>query len=410
MDLAELQNSADVPVSVDETRGAIGAGERLRLAALRETGLLDTPAEEIFDRYVRIASAITGAPTALISLVDSDRQWFKAKVGLGDVCETPRGVAFCAHAIQQSDLYVVENATADVRFADNPLVTGEPHIRFYAGVPLELTTGERLGTLCVIDYAPRTLNDGQADALCDLGHILVREIETRLVAERSVSLAEQYHAEKEHAEQLASDIRLVNRELNHRMGNLFAQVSGLVSMAARETDDRRSMVTAVRERVMALKSVSDLLMREEWQAVPIREIVETVLSPMRPQGIDASRIVIVGPQVKLSDRGALNMALILGELGANALRHGALSQPSGTVHLSWQRSGETFELLWCEKCDVAAQPKSSSGQGFGSVLLSRIAPAGLKGEADVQFTDIGMEYRLTAKLDHVEEGDAVVAT
>ena len=129
------------------------AAEERRLASLYSFGILDTPAEEKFDRIVRMAARLFGSPIALISLVDRNRQWFKAAVGI-DAKETPRAIAFCSHAVKQRDVFVVPDALADPRFADNPLVTGEPHIRFYAGAPLVSSEGEALGTVCLIDRQP----------------------------------------------------------------------------------------------------------------------------------------------------------------------------------------------------------------------------------------------------------------
>jgi len=156
------------------------ANERERLEALRRYRILDTLPEPDFDDLALLAARICGTPTALITLVDADRQWFKAKVGL-DATQTSRDVAFCAHAILHSDLVVVPDATADQRFATNPLVTGPPHIRFYAGAPLMTHDGHALGTLCVIDQVPRQLAPEQADALRTLSRQVVAELELRRV-------------------------------------------------------------------------------------------------------------------------------------------------------------------------------------------------------------------------------------
>ncbi len=127
-----------------------------RLRALRDLMLLDTSPEERFDRVVRFAAEQLDAPIALVSLVDEHRQWFKSRLGL-QVPETGRDVSFCAHAILQPDVFIVEDASRDARFAGNPLVTGETHVRFYAGAPLSAPGGERIGTLCVLDTRPRAL-------------------------------------------------------------------------------------------------------------------------------------------------------------------------------------------------------------------------------------------------------------
>jgi CheY-like chemotaxis protein len=150
--------------------------EPARLRSLRETGLLDTPPEERFDRVTRIAAGLFGVPIVLVSLVDENRQWFKSRHGL-DAAETPRDQAFCAHAIHRDDVMLVPDALQDERFADNPLVVGEPHVRFYAGCPLTLADGSRIGTLCLIDHRARDLNDAQIELLRDMGRLVEREID-----------------------------------------------------------------------------------------------------------------------------------------------------------------------------------------------------------------------------------------
>ena len=124
--------------------------DRIRVSALNSYGVLDSPNEAEFDAIVRETARILHTPIALISLIDENRQWFKAKVGL-DASETPRSISFCTHAIRGSEVFVVEDATKDDRFSANPLVTGAPGIRFYAGAPLKTPSGMRIGTLCVID-------------------------------------------------------------------------------------------------------------------------------------------------------------------------------------------------------------------------------------------------------------------
>ena len=138
------------------TPAPIPANEAEPLNALRELLLLDTPPEERYDRLARFAAEQLDMPIALLTLVDRQRQWFKSRVGM-DAAETPRGISFCGHAIMKKKLFIVEDASSDPRFSDNPLVTGEPHIRFYAGAPLSSPSGHHIGTLCVIDTVPRTL-------------------------------------------------------------------------------------------------------------------------------------------------------------------------------------------------------------------------------------------------------------
>ncbi|MCA1631732.1 MAG: GAF domain-containing sensor histidine kinase [Acidobacteria bacterium] len=204
------------PAAVGARRAAKGAGgaksapvpsdEAQRLDALRRCEVLDTAPEAAFDDIAHLAAHICGTPVALVSLVDENRQWFKARVGL-DVSELPRDWAFCAHAIlQHTGLFVVSDALEDECFARNPLVRGEPGIRFYAGVPLVTSDGHALGTLCVIDFIPRTLDAGQEKALSVLAHHAASQLELRLksraLAEVNESLrreaAERARAEQAH--------------------------------------------------------------------------------------------------------------------------------------------------------------------------------------------------------------------
>jgi GAF domain-containing protein len=152
--------------------------EAERLKALHQYRILDTKPEQAFDDLTLIASQICGVPIALISLVDEDRQWFKSRVGV-EIAETSRSVSFCAHAIQQQGIFTVADALNDARFRDNPLVKGDPHIRFYAGAPITTQDGYALGTLCVIDYVPRKLTDDQNNALQALQRQVTAQLELR---------------------------------------------------------------------------------------------------------------------------------------------------------------------------------------------------------------------------------------
>lgn len=149
--------------------------EAARLAALYELLILDTPPEQRFDRITAFAAAEFDVPIAVITLVDTDRQWFKAKVGT-EVCETGRDISFCSHAILEDAIMVVPDALEDPRFIDNPLVIDAPHIRFYAGAPLVLASGLRLGTLCLIDRRPRSLDELELGILGTLRDLVVMEL------------------------------------------------------------------------------------------------------------------------------------------------------------------------------------------------------------------------------------------
>jgi GAF domain-containing protein len=186
--------------------------EKKRLKVLWQYEVLDTVPEEVFDDLTELAARICEAPIALISLVDEKRQWFKSKVGT-TVSETSRDVSFCAYAITQNDLFIVPDATQDERFADNPLVTSDPKIRFYAGAPLITPDGHALGTLCVIDKVPRELRPEQKQALRILARHVVSQLELRRRSRDSAAAREQSKELKTDLEELRAELTKARRKL-----------------------------------------------------------------------------------------------------------------------------------------------------------------------------------------------------
>lgn len=197
--------------------------EAARLQALLNYQILDTEPEQAFDDLTRLAAYICKTPICLISLLDADRQWFKSKVGL-NVTQTPRNIAFCNYAIAQLNVLMVTDALTDERFATNPLVTSEPHIRFYAGVPLITPEGYALGTLCAIDYVPRELDSQQLEALQALGRQVITQLEQRR------KVAELYHklAQKQILEQATHKKKLQGQLLRaQRLESIGTLASGI---------------------------------------------------------------------------------------------------------------------------------------------------------------------------------------
>jgi GAF domain-containing protein len=162
--------------------------ESARLAALQHYRILDTAPEDAYDDIVSLAAYLTGVPIAAISLIDVDRQWFKARIGLSEY-STPREQAFCAHTILQTEIMEVPDASKDARFESNPLVTGKLNIRFYAGAPLVTHSGEALGSICIMDRHPRKLSVEQRDALKKLAGMVMRTLEYRHVCAELAEVA-----------------------------------------------------------------------------------------------------------------------------------------------------------------------------------------------------------------------------
>jgi hypothetical protein len=211
----------------------IPENESERINSLKSFGIIDTMPEDEYDQIASIAAQICGTPISLISLIDEKRQWFKSRIGLV-AQETPREVAFCAHAILNPDeLFVVEDTLKDNRFADNPLVTSSPDIRFYAGAPLVTNDGYPLGTLCVIDQVPRVLSEGQLSALKSLAQQVISLIQLR---KRVMELEVKEKELSEKADEIGRFAHLVSHDLKSPL----RAISALADMIFEECEGKIS--------------------------------------------------------------------------------------------------------------------------------------------------------------------------
>lgn len=207
--------------------------EVTRLKDVYNTQLLDTPEEKEFNEIVQLASDLCDTPISLITLLDADRQWFKARVGL-EAKETSRDISFCGHAILQDDIFIVPDALADTRFSDNPLVIHGPEIRFYAGVPLVTESGSRLGTLCVIDRFPRVLTEKQRFALKVLAGNVIK------VADLRIKNKQLHH--------LAETQKLIIATMSHDIRNPLTALQSIINLEEEEVidgKDAKEMLTMV---------------------------------------------------------------------------------------------------------------------------------------------------------------------
>lgn len=330
----------------------MSAGEADRLAAVRRYRILDTEPEQRFDDLALLASQICGTPMALISLVDRDRQWFKARVGV-EATETGRDVSFCARAIEQPDLFVVPDALEDERFRDNPMVRGEPHIRFYAGAPLVTSEGVAIGTLCVLDRQPRALTPEQRAAL----DALKRQVESQL-------------------------------ELRRRLDELAA---ALESRDQAERDQAR-LIAELREALDSVERLSSLL--------PYCSECELSMEmPADPQAISG---VTDGVTQLLRKKGwpddkAIEVELALQEALANAVRHGCGGDPTKRVqcYVTHDAAGEVVIVIRDPGTgfNVKGVPDPLEGDnvfkpsGRGIYLINRLMD-------EVHFADQGREIRM----------------
>ncbi len=368
--------------------------ESRRLRALKATNLLDTSAEARFDRITRMAQNAFGTKIALVSLIDADRQWFKSNIGL-DATETSRDVAFCDHAIRTpNNITVILDASKDSRFSENPLVTGDPNISFYAGAPLVTDDGHALGTLCVIDTEPRSeFRPEQAQLLSDLAETVMSEITYAAVQQDNAELQEL----NENLDAENADLNLINEELQHRMGNMYAHISGLVSILGRTDASREQLIKRLRNKITVLSHTQTLLAQNDYSPVSLRELSEITLAPFgfRKGEIDGRISIQSDDDILVTARAAFTLTLMLNELATNALKHGALGNDAGEVIFSW-RMLPSPKLSWIEHCvgsTLAESPKS--GKGFGMQILSRIVPADFQGEASFDISPTGLSYHVT---------------
>ena len=341
----------------------MSAGEADRLAALRRYKILDTEPEQRFDDLALLASQICGTPMALISLVDRDRQWFKARVGV-DVPQTPRDIAFCAHAIEQPDLFVVPDALKDARFRDNPLVRAEPRIRFYAGAPLVTTGGNALGTICVLDREPRVLTQAQQDALEALKRQVVAQLDLRLsLDELAAALAARDEAEQ-------------------RQDRLIAELRGALDSVERLSS------------ILPYCSECEINMVVPADPAAIVGVTDGVTQLLRSKA--------------WPDDKAMDVELALQEALANAVRHGCGGDPAKRVQccVTHDAAGEVVIVIRDPGpgFDAKAVPDPLAGDnvfkpsGRGIYLINRLMD-------EVRFTDEGREIRMRKSSAH--RGDSL---
>lgn len=303
-----------------------------RLAALRRTGLLDAPREADFDEVAALAARLCGTPIAVVNLVDERRQFFMAEVGLG-VRETPLDTSLCAHVILQPGLTVIEDTAADLRMACNPLVTGDPGLRFYAGALLETEEGLPVGTLCVLDHRPRGLDEGQREALRVLARQVTRQIQLRT-------------ALRDLAEAAAREAVLA-REVDHRVKNSLQIVSSLLRLQAGRAKDGEAaeMLGDAGRRVEAIALLHAALHgTEEAGRVDLALFLPRVGALLARNLPDGLRLEVDCAPLVVDGAAASSCAVLVSELVANAARHAFPDGRGGTVRVEGRAREEGYEL------------------------------------------------------------------
>lgn len=388
----------------------IPRNEQQRLQDLFETELLDTPKESEFDDIVKLASQICNMPISLITLVDSNRQWFKAKVGL-DSDETSREVSFCGHAILQDQLFEIQDALDDERFFDNPLVIEDPSIRFYAGFPLITNAGFRLGTLCVIDRVPRKLTEEQIFAL-------------KVLSENVIKIAELRQKNK-HLNHMAETHKKMTSILAHDVRSPMVSIKGIIDYKKAglfvEEEAEEMMDIALEQLSNTLQMVDDVV---DWgqsqlkyyevqkEIVNLREVVNTIF------GYEALKARIKNNELLnhvddvqlLTDKNAITF--IIRNLVSNAnkftengeIRVSAVKRPNHIdIYIEDTGAGMADEIsskLFTNATVSTNGTKNEKGNGLGLLLVNEYINK-LNGSISVE-SAIGAGSRFTIKLTEIE--------
>jgi signal transduction histidine kinase len=353
------------------------ANERQRLQALRDYGILDTRREQAFDDLTRIAAQICVTPMAIVSLVDEHRQWFKSEVGLG-VSETPRELAFCAHAILQPGLFVVPDATQDARFVDNALVTNAPNLRFYAGAQLHTPDGHALGTLCVLDRVPRELDDGQKAALEALARQAMAQMELR----RALEDAERVSRYRSRL------MAVMGHDLKQPLNTIQMSLS-LLAPQAQSAEDREvlgfatSAVEKLGGELDALAQASRLDQEGvQITQLPIQRVLDNIQDNWALRARRNGLELRVRPSSVVVDGDERLLGTIIGNLVGNAIKY----TENGGVLVGVRRRGDDVRVaIWDTGIGIPESQRAkifesfsqldgrSEGMGLGLAIVKRTA-------------------------------------
>ena len=393
----------------------IPVDERERLGALRDYDVLDTPSDPAYDDIVELVGELLDVPISLISLVDSERQWFKARRGLG-ACETGRDVSFCGHAILGDDVFYVPDATKDDRFADNPLVGGEPRVVFYAGAPLITPAGFRIGTLCAIDHRPRALTSQQRGWLRKLAKVTVSNLEldrhirlARCLAEGRRTLLEDATRRSDELERFAS---FAAHELSAPLTRIRRWASLAADDAATLGDEHQRRLHKIEEHASRLASmVRDLLAMGiagggstsddgDCEVTTLLEsVVEDASDAARRREVDLRIDVSPGLHVSAS---ALSIRQIADNLVSNAIKYSHPTREGKFAAIKARVNDDTLTVSVSDNgLGIPAESQSrmfemferfhrdrAPGTGVGLALVHRHVRS-LGGAIDVASTDEG---------------------
>jgi two-component sensor histidine kinase len=348
-------------------RAAAHPRQEARLAALRSYDILDTPRETDFDEIAQLASAICEAPISVVNLIDADRQWFKAEVGLG-VRETPLETSLCSHVILESEFVEIIDTLSDPRMCDNPLCLGDRGLRYYAGALLQTPDGLPLGTLCILDYRPRALTGFQKGALQTLSRQVMAQLDLRLALQRQ---------------------KILLKEIDHRVKNSLQSIAAILRLQLRqETDARgRAILSDVSARVANVA-----LLHEHLYAAEAVESVEAgsylagvagIIQATLPEGV---RITVEATPTPLDPKRAAALGMLVSEFIANSVKHAFAGRDGGTISFRLEEGPEGTRILICRD-DGPGMPQEA-----GPVAMTARRGIGMR-LIEASATQLGGEIR-----------------
>lgn len=321
-----------------------------RLAALRSYEILDTPREEEFDDVVKLASQICETPISVINLIDRDRQWFKAEVGLG-ATETPLETSICAHVILSEDFVIIEDTQADSRTADNELCAPEDGLRFYAGALLKTQNGLPIGTLCVLDNKPRKLNEHQRFAIKVLAQRVMRELELR----RSLKTQD-----------------ILRDEMDHRIKNSLASIASTVRLREREatqTGDTKEAFDAIQRQLNAVAAIHEGIYCSAGTDVNALKYLVSLTNSLEASLPRHVSVSATGTDIVISPDLASTFGLIVNEFAANTLKHGKESHTGVTLEFTLAHHNESLELTCRNNLATRTSEIDDAPSGIGARLM-----------------------------------------
>lgn len=364
--------------------------DRARLSALADTGVMDSPPEEIFDRAARLATTFLNVPIGLASFVDAGRQFFKAQCGLPHALaadrETPLSHSFCQYVVAHDRTLAVSDAR-NHPLLDTNLAISDLGVIAYLGVPIHAPTGEPIGSFCALDVTPRDWTDKDVEVLTDLAAMIETELHLRRERDAMQTLA---------------------REMNHRVKNLFSVVGGMIALTSRTADTPADMARVLQGRLTALDLAHSLVSpaladgRTDAQSLALEDLITRIVQPHLSNG--SAQLGLDLPDLHLSGRAITDIALVIHELATNAAKYGALSCSDGIVTITGQIDGDQITIVWIEEAgpDIAAAPTET---GFGSRLIDVTVTRQMNGSLNSDWRRSGVVHTLTLPLSVFEAPD-----